>query len=229
MDMYIYTTPKDASVELELDNGYKAMGQPGTWNGRDDGHRLTFPDDSGLQGSVLRVRKDGYVAFDNRGLFTPQLGGDAEFRLDDVHLSEVPQPPPPDPGPAPGPATDPLGIINEVYATGRYNLATHEGCGLFTEECVRQLHERISPWYGHIAKSPGQNQFNGHAVDALMLLTGAGAGVYDIIFSSVSHEAKPTYNFAGPPNPELWYYPPAGQALSAKGLIDGLVRLLQQA
>jgi hypothetical protein len=74
------------------------------------------------------------------------------------------------------------------------------------------LHTESSGYWGHIAKQPGQNQYNGHAVDAVMLplnIPGTAAGIYDIIFSSVSAEAKPVFNMAGPPEYEKWYYPAA--------------------
>ena len=58
------------------------------------------------------------------------------------------------------------------------------------------------------AKSPGQNQYNNHAVDALYALYGNDAGVWDIITSSVSSSAKPAFNDAGEGNPEEWR-PPA--------------------
>jgi hypothetical protein len=113
----------------------------------------------------------------------------------------VPIPPQPDP-------TTPLGIIKQVYATGLYDLRTKEGCGKFTEACCTALHEKLSASYGHLRKSGAQNQYNGHAVDALQrLVPMLESGVFDIIQSSESPEAKPAYNKAGDSEPDKWYYP----------------------
>ena len=179
-----------------------------TANGRNDAHKVQLPAGTPSQGAVLQITCSGYHEFSNRGLIIPSETGEATFRIDDVDLIVVDSPPvPPDPNPAPGPATDPQGIIAEVYQTGQFNLATHDGCGLFTEECCKQLHNRNNQMWGHIKKNPGQNQYNGHAVDALMLLAGEGNGIWDIIHDSVSPNATPQYIYKGEPEPDLWYYP----------------------
>jgi hypothetical protein len=61
-----------------------------------------------------------------------------------------------------------------------------------------------------VKKVGAQNNYNGHAVDALQLLKDTKdtkAGIYDIIFSSESPEAKIVFNRADDPAPNLWYYP----------------------
>ena len=60
--------------------------------------------------------------------------------------------------------------------------------------------------WGHILKTPGQNQYNGHAVDALMCLAGPDNGIWDIVHDSVSPNASPQYIYKGPADPNLWYY-----------------------
>jgi hypothetical protein len=47
---------------------------------------------------------------------------------------------------------------------------TQETCGEFTELVVLALHAIDSNW-GHVGKRPGQTQYNGHAVDAVMYRT----------------------------------------------------------
>jgi len=45
-----------------------------------------------------------------------------------------------------------------------------------------------------------------------MLMVPSGGtvpGIYDIIRDSVSPNATPVFNYVEPPNPELWFYPPA--------------------
>lgn len=208
--LYIYTTPKESTVQLTLDDGSILNGSEAmSANGRDDAHAVAVPDGAPAQGSVLSVSCEGYYDFAMRGITSSA----PQFILDDIRLTEeaAPTPTPPDPGPGPTPpqpiATDPEGIINEVYATGQYDLATHDGCGQFTEACCTELHTRHSSMWGHIKKTGGQNQYNGHAVDAVYLLAGEGAGVYDIIHDSVSPNASPAYNWKDPGDPNLWYYP----------------------
>jgi hypothetical protein len=79
---------------------------------------------------------------------------------------------------------------------------------------------------GPRAQDARPNQYNGHAVDAVQLalnVPGTAAGIYDIIFSSASAEAKPVFNMAGPPEYDLWYYP----AVDAATLVSGPVMVLR--
>lgn len=205
--LILYTTPAEAAVRLTLDAGAVIDGVPTMAHGRDDAHALELPAQT-TGGAALEITAPDKTPFTVRGLMIPPTAPstEAHFQLDDVHLADVPAAPaPPDPMPTP-PATDPEGIIHEVYATGLYNLGTHEGCGEFTEACCTALHERDSSMWGHIKKNPGQNQYNGHAVDAVMLLAGEGCGIFDIVLDSVSPNAAPAYNYKGEPEPELWYY-----------------------
>jgi hypothetical protein len=85
-----------------------------------------------------------------------------------------------------------------------------EGCGAFTEAACAALNEQHSADWGHIKKDPAQNQYNGHAVDAIMLRATAGVttpGIYDIIMSTESPDALPAWSYKGPPDLALWYYP----------------------
>jgi hypothetical protein len=217
----IYPTPLSARVTLTPD------GQPGA-----QGVAYTAPE--GRQGQVcyvadgvtsghgasLLVEATDYVPVSARGFLVIDKDV-ARLQVDDFFLTEMPKaPPPPDPVDPVGNKTAPQ-IIDEVYRTTHPNLATKEGCGRFTEDCCMALHEQHSEAWGHIHKYEGQNQFNGHAVDAVMLLgytPDAQAGIYDIIFSSASPEASPAFNWAGPPDYALWYYPanaPTRGALTA--------------
>lgn len=203
-DLYIYATPPESEVILSLDTGQQIVGVKCTANGRSDAHRVTLPAGTLSQGSVLSVYCEGYQTFDHRGILE---AGRPAFLLDDVRL--VAHPPPPTP-PARDPAQDPQAICLAVFEAGEYDLATKEGCGLYTEDCCAALF--TDHWYtwGHIKKDPAQNQYNGHAVDALQLLTPAGAteaGIYDIIWSTESPEAKPAWSYKGPPDLNLWYPP----------------------
>jgi hypothetical protein len=203
-DLYIYATPPDASVVLHLDTGEELLGIPCTWNGRSDAHRLILPANVVGQGAVLHVSAPGCVAFDNRGILNP---AGPTFELDDVRL--VPEPAPPAP-PVRDPSLDPPAICQAVFEQGDFDLATKEGCGLYTEACCTALFEQHWYTWGHIKKDPAQNQWDGHAVDAIQLLTAAGgteAGIYDIIWSTESPEAKPAWSYKGPPALDLWYPP----------------------
>ena len=106
------------------------------------------------------------------------------------------------------------GVVAQVYRTGRYFLGSHGDCGRFTEDVCKALHA-IDPRFGHLRKRPGQNQYNGHAVDAVLYLAdepGQSVAV-DIIASSASPDARPQWN---PDIPRYsasdWYAPDGSPA-----------------
>ena len=110
-------------------------------------------------------------------------------------LAPIVEPPAPPPLPPETPMTpNHVDTIQSVYAEGGFDLTTHAGCGLFTEACARALHQRDPRW-GHLLKYPGQNQFRGHAVDAVLYRhEGEGNGVaVDIISSNATPEAAPNW------------------------------------
>ena len=128
------------------------------------------------------------------------------FMLDDVRLVAADAAPIVEPPKPTYPTGAPQDIINAVYQQGDFDLNTKDGCGKFTEACCDALHASDQMW-GHIGKNPGQNQYNQHAVDALMLLAGDGCGIWDIILDSESPNAQPSYSYKGEPVSELWHYP----------------------
>jgi hypothetical protein len=205
-ELVIYANAPGSVVQLTLDSGQVLSASASTANGRDDAHVIALPESTRGQGSLLTATGDGYQTKTVRGIVHPNDDGDALYQFDDFGPLEPAHTAPPNPEPAPPHSDDPEGIIQGVYDTGDHDLSTHDGCGEFTEDCCTELHECHSQWWGHIRKNPGQNQFNGHAVDALMLATGEGAGVYDIIHDSVSPNASPQYIWKGPPDLNLWYY-----------------------
>ena len=169
-----------------------------------------LPDRNGAR--VIISNPDDYYDLSFRGILDLHYNGDiAGLVVDDCSLIKKPKPcPDVPPVPVPVPGNKPIDIINAVYATGLYNLATKDGCGKFTEACCKELHEKNSSFWGHVKKSGAQNQYNGHAVDAVMLLFASSdtrPGIYDIITDSESSNAKPAFNFAGDVNSSLWYYP----------------------
>jgi len=203
-ELYVYSTPAEADVSLTLDDGRTIPGDPCVANGREDAHRLTLPANTSIQGAVLRVWCDGYQAFENRGILEPS---EPCFKLDDIRLAPDPVPPTP---PVRNPSLDPAALCQAIYEQGEYDLATKEGCGVYTEDCCTALFQQHWYGWGHIRKEPPQNMWNGHAVDALQLLTPAGgtdAGIYDIIWSTESPDAKPAWSHKGPPDLNLWYPP----------------------
>ena len=221
--LFIYPTPLDAECNLGHDTGFNVDGQDNVDpNGR-PGKSFNIPDGvPDRNGCTLRIAAPGYQELRIRGLLVMEED-DCYLYADDFLLTEASLPPdpeePPDSGGGDVTPQTPIEVINGVYGTGRYNLATHPGCGEFTEECCRQLHRLLSRGYGHIKKDPGQNQYNGHAVDAVMLLVNsstAGAGIYDIIVDSVSPNAHPAFNFVGPPDPNKWYWDEAIGGVSVR-------------
>lgn len=211
-ELFFYTTPPAAAVTLTLDSGATLQGSdPMTANGRSDAHLVTLPPNTPGQGAALRIDGGGaYVPLTARGLLVPSSKGEAKFQFDDAHLAPMPGANTGGGGsePAPMPA-DPWGIIQWVYANGSYDLRTKQGCGEFTEACALALYQNLLPLWGHVKKNPGQNQWDGHAVDAVHCLAGYDTGIWDIIFSSESPEAHPVYNYAGPADPLIWI-PPMG-------------------
>jgi len=207
----VFPTPLDSQVTLTPDGGAQLPGAPYTDPTGRTGQVCTVPDvTTSGHGAEINVSAPGYLPLRLRGFLLLDAETQvARLQVDDYMLTEEPEvPQPPDPAP-PGNRTAQQ-IINDVFNTTHPNLATKDGCGKFTEDCCTALHEQHSQAWGHIHKSEGQNQYNGHAVDAVMLLgntADAQAGIYDIIFSSVSFEAKPAFNWSGPPDYSLWYFP----------------------
>lgn len=60
--------------------------------------------------------------------------------------------------------------VESVFATGQFNLTTHDGQGAFVDAVVIALHLRDPRW-GHLKKNPGQTQLHGHAEDAALYLS----------------------------------------------------------
>jgi hypothetical protein len=204
---FVFPTPASARVGLAHDSGWSATAVPGTDPQGRSGQVFEVPDTVPDQaGAQLNLDADGKVPLQLRGVLVYADTTRAYLQCDDFTMVDLPTAPPiPPPNPNP---SSPLEVINGVYATGQFNLATHVGCGQFTEECCRQLATAFGAVWGHVAKSPGQNQYNAHAVDAVMSLAGSDHGIWDIIVSSVSSSARPAFNRAGDSKPELWR-PPA--------------------
>lgn len=232
---FVFPTPADARVGLAHDSGWSATAVPGTDPLGRAGQVFEIPDTVPDQaGAQLNLDADGKVPIQLRGVLV-YSDDRAYLQCDDFHMADLPAPPEP---PTPPAGSTPLEIINGVYATGAYNLATKQGCGTFTEECCRQLGAAYgTPPWGHVGKAAGQNQYNAHAVDAVMALYGSDHGIWDIITSSVSSSARPAFNRAGDSNPELWRPPtplpcqPAGTATRAVSLsltlsLEDLIHLL---
>ena len=219
----IYPTPLSSKVTLTPDGAPASLGQAYTAPDGRPGQVCYVGDTvASGHGAALLVEANGHIPFTGRGFLILE-GGVARLQVDDVMLTPEPAAPPtPEPGP-PQTGGTPQEIIQRVYETTHPNLATAAGCGKFTEDCCTALHDQHSPAWGHIKKNPGQNQYNGHAVDAVMLLfaaNGTAGGIYDIVFSSASPEAKPAFNYVEPPIAELWHYPagapPLGEVLLAE-------------
>jgi len=106
-----------------------------------------------------------------------------ESRIDLTPI--VIEPPPIDPEP---PMNVPyeMDTVNAINAQYPHLLQTNSGetCGEFTERVVVELAKKDDKW-GHVGKRPGQNQYNGHAIDAVMYRSDdIPDNVVDIINSS---------------------------------------------
>lgn len=101
-------------------------------------------------------------------------------------------------------------IVVDVYNSRTWRLAEAyedelDGRGAFTEACATAMHDQDAH-FGHVTKTPGQNQYNGHAVDAVNYLNDDGTGeVYIIVTTSGEicwrFEDRSTYNGSH------WHYP----------------------
>jgi hypothetical protein len=216
----------ESASKLTTDGGIVRTGIPYTdpETGR-IGQSMAFPEDTPDQnGAVLELTCPGYLDMRVRGFFV--LDPDtsiARLQVDDYTLTPIPEPPPEEPT---DPNLNPIDVIHYVYNSGSYDLETKEGCGQFTEACCTELHTKMHKGWGHVKKNPGQNQYNGHAVDAIMLLVASGGtapGIYDIILSTESPDAAPAFNYAGPVDSNLWYYPaaPVTSATLAESIARG--------
>jgi hypothetical protein len=214
---FIFPTPENATCQLISDTGWSGVSVPGTHPSGRQGQELTIPDSvPNLNGAELRITAEGFYALNLRGILYFDPSNLTYLMCDDFHLNQiVTEPPeqPPEPSLPPGVnPDDPKAIIDWVYSSGKFDLSTHDGCGQFTEACCTQLHEINNSLWGHIKKNPGQNQYTGpsgvgHAVDALHCLGGPHTGIWDIVHDSVSPNATPSFNYKGPPDPPIWYYP----------------------
>ena len=61
-------------------------------------------------------------------------------------------------------------IAEAVYASGLYDLTTHDGQADFIDAVVADLHARDKRW-GHLRKRPEQTNIHGHAEDAALYLS----------------------------------------------------------
>lgn len=97
-------------------------------------------------------------------------------------------------------------IIERVAAASPLT-AGQENCGRFTEACAIACHA-ADPRFGHLKKNPGQTQFNGHAVDAL-LFKDTGQAI-DIIVGSKTDSPKPGWGVDIPRYSAADWLQPAG-------------------
>jgi hypothetical protein len=212
---YFYPDPVDVTLTLTSDDDHvERHGSSYTDlpTGR-IGQVIQVPDSiQNEHGASLFLEKQGYETKSFRGFLVLRTDGLARLQVDDFSLSKVVEVPP-SPGPiTPNPYADPFAIIQHVFDTTHPNLATEPGCGKFTEDCCKALHEQMHPLWGHIRKEPGQMQWNGHAIDAINLLVNSGqtiSGIYDIIQSSLGPDARPAFNRVDDADNSKWYYPPS--------------------
>lgn len=101
-------------------------------------------------------------------------------------------------------------IVEQVHAEFPDLLRTNtiESCGRFTRRCAARLHEHDANW-GLLTKGPGQTQYEGHAVDAVIYK--ATGQVVDIIAGAhnPSQPGRPAWSLVGRDPSNLWA-PPGG-------------------
>ena len=58
-------------------------------------------------------------------------------------------------------------VPQKLFATGLFDLKTHDGQGAFTDACVSALHG-LDPNWGHLIKKPGQTDVHDHGEDSAL-------------------------------------------------------------
>lgn len=209
--LLIFPTPLDARCQLQHDSGFSVDGVADKHpNGR-AGQSFSIPDSTpNGWGTRIVISAPDKITLSLRGLLYEHGPAEYLFYADDFVLVDKPAVVVPPVVVPPITAKTPQEIINAVYLNGAYDLSTKEGCGKLVEDSVITLHKIHSPSWGHVKKSGAQNQYNGHAVDAIHLLNdaldGTKNGIYDIIYDSESLNAKLQFGRAGDAVPALWYY-----------------------
>jgi hypothetical protein len=215
----IFPDPLDSKCELTIGNGQKLVAIPDTHSGGRKGQSFTLPSNTPQgNGAHLVITAKNKVTLDQNGILwydddvvdIPFPEGGAclftdDFRLQNSSTNNIPVPPN-----NTDPNKDPFQIIMNTFDPIKHDLTTHDGCGKFTEDCCKALHEQHFSSWGHVKKTGAQEQYNGHAIDAvqiLMSLTNAPAGIYDIIRGSQAPSAKPQFIRVDNANQNLWYYP----------------------
>lgn len=106
-------------------------------------------------------------------------------------------------------------IVDQVYATGQFNLTTLQGCGNFTRAVAVPVHKADARFVmlkkkasrTHVVDNKGRL----HGADVLLFVDGAKAIAIDIIGSSASPDAKPSWGPEKDPKTKqlIYRYAPA--------------------
>lgn len=222
-ELVIFTTPTDGQGILRLDSGVMLNSHPAVFQNRKGIGFTCAPETANGNGAELILFAPNRLTISQRGILWLRVNNDyypwidnqqAAFVPDDFRIPALPVIPPVTIPPPVNPPVisdeTPIAIINRVYASKQWDLSTKEGSGLFTEACCTELHNVHSSSWGHVKKHGQQNQYNGHAVDAIMLknsMPDCDKAIYDIIVNSESPNAVPALNFSSPVDESLWYYP----------------------
>lgn len=110
------------------------------------------------------------------------------------------------------PAPNDFPVVQAVYATGQYDLSTHDGVCAFTEAVVIALHAKDAKW-GHLKKHAGQTQCSGHAEDAALYKDSPLPGTLqavDFVAGAGAPGARPAWQPDTPRYSEQDWYAPSG-------------------
>lgn len=92
-------------------------------------------------------------------------------------------------------------VISAVYASGDYDLKTHEGHAAFVDAAVRALHGVDANW-GHLKKKPGQANIHGHGEDSVLYKLPDGTA-WAVDFIQAAGGANPSLRWG--PDPVAYY------------------------
>ena len=99
--------------------------------------------------------------------------------------------------------------IDDLFATGRYDLSTHSGQAAFVDDCVAALHQRDARW-GFLRKTGSGKHIHGHSEDGALYLsdTPGQSQHVDFIANAGAPNASPGWSVDIPRySPSDWWNP----------------------
>lgn len=120
---------------------------------------------------------------------------------------DAPPPPPIDPPPPAMSTPNRLDVVRDEFSKQPPAPNSTESCGEFTRRVARRLHAEDANW-GMLTKNPGEGQYQGFAVDALIYKP--TQQVIDILAGAEGPNPQPAWQEVPKRDSNHWAVPPAG-------------------